>query len=647
MEIVDQKEIKRFCKIYSKKKTYVDKIAFIKESYKVKGESFHKVFLHSGLIYTLSLMEIDEIIEFISFCKIDSFEEINEDLFFLRYLLDKRSIFTKKIDNYLKNNSNSIYIEDLFNYLEYVNFEIKVNGTGIDGEKNSSSIIYSQYAHLLESFPGIIEMIRKHNIQSANRKVKKLNLGCKELYHLEGRRNSLMSFINSVMMGLEKPKKFENFVYDDISFGTVYFMSSRPKYWPVLEIHRDLNFVYFNELENDVQLSLAEKTGYMNLYKNQKIMKIDFEKDSELLAEEVIYKEYELISPMYGSASNSFIYRNKEYKISDLLHVYKALKKYLFEDAKSFINNGGKNRDFVYIKVLGERALIRVLGLNYTEIELLKLLSFDIMSNESVNLLNFKPLIRSGSVYYLMSTWIDYVSFGRAMDKIFSDYKNVKISLIEQDEKGLLFENTVECFFKDCNINFFKMKKDNKNGIPEIDGMFILDDFLFVFEAKAAIKPETMMEAYNHLNSKLSKARDQLDKRVEVLEDLEKIRIIEEKMNQSISQYEIVPFILSNHHFFNGYNEINSISSDRYYPIIDFLTLKEIIQKKRIPVWEYDEKKQYYNKSDQPIICGKDLRNYLNNQIKFLLSCEQPTFQMLEENIMFSISKHVKIKKMH
>ncbi|MGC6770023.1 hypothetical protein [Enterococcus sp. LJL51] len=211
--------------------------------------------------------------------------------------------------------------------------------------------------------------------------------------------------MNSVMMGLEKPRKIEKYVHGDRDFGTVYFMSSRPTYWPVLEIHRDLNFIYYSELESSIQTSLAEETGYMNSFINGDMIKVDIENGIEWLVEKDVLREYKLISPMYGSTNNSFVYKNIEYKIIDLLNVYKALKRYNYKNNDLWMDNFKCNGDIGSIKAVGERGLIRMLGLKYTEIELVRLLSFDIKGDENSTLLNYKPLIRSGSVYYLMSTW--------------------------------------------------------------------------------------------------------------------------------------------------------------------------------------------------------------------------------------------------
>lgn len=519
-----------------------------------------------------------------------------------------------------------------------------LNGIGIDGDMCSSEKMKSQYAHLLDSFSGIIDVIKNNNIQNANRKMKKINPDCKKIFQLEARRNSLKSFMNCVMMGLEKPEKIENYRHEGIFFGTVYLMTMRPTYWSSLEIYRDLNITCFNELDSNEQISLAEESGYVSFSNNKEIMKINFEKGFEWLVEEDVKKEYALISSMYGSTNNSFIYKNREYKICDLLNVYKKIKKYFYEREDLWFDKFSENRDTVPIQVLGERALIRLLGLKYTDIDLIRLLTFDIKGNDNTTLLNYKPLIRSGSVYYLVLAWIEEVSLGRALDKIFSDYENVKIDLNEHDGKGLLFENTIENFFRVCDISFFSLNKDYDNGIPEIDGMFIIDHTLFVFEAKATIKPETTMEAYNQLNSKLTKARDQLDERVEVFKDLKKVKLIEKKIKQNISGYKIVPFVLLNHPFFNGYNELTSNSGDEYYPIIDFLLLKEIIRSKKVPTWMYDEGNNYYKRIDRFISTGEELEVYLNNQVEGLLSFEKPTFQLLEDNIMFRINKPIKTK---
>lgn len=648
MMIINQETIKQFCKKFAKLKTEYEKLDYLKYKYEAGKFEFHRIFLHSGQVYNLNISTINELIIFIKSTNIENKKRIEEDLDFLQYLIQKKGMYSDKIKAYIDNNSNSIYVEDLLNYLEYLNFSKEENGYSIDGKTYPKVILDSQYNHILDSFTGIIEIIRNYNIPCINSKRRKINDLCNEIYKLETRRYSIRGFINATMMELYKPEKINDYTYDEINFGTVYLALNNPPYWPALEIYRDLNFTHLvnDEIDVNADLNLAEKAGCIRTSHGDEFMHIDYAKGNEWILERDIYQAYKLISLMYGDRDTTFSYKDKKYKIDDMLSIYSAIQKYILENKNQWINKFKSDESCSLIGVFGERALLRLLGLNSDKIELLKLLSYDINGKDKPELLNYKPLIRGDKIYYILPMWIDHISPERAIDKILSDENLVQVYLSEQTKKGFLFEDTVELFFKSCNIKFFKTKRDEDNGIPEIDGMLIIDEYLFVFEAKASIKPENIIEAYNHLNSRLAKAKDQLDERMNILlNDEKRLAIIEEKIQFNISGLKIVPFVLVNHHFFNGYIGLINDTGDNYYPIIDFSTLKEIIINKKVPCWEYNEEKGCYKRWELPFTIGQELEQYLKYQINCLISCESPTFQMLEDKIMFKILKPLKICK--
>ena len=123
MELIDQKVVKRFIKLYKKKKTEMEKMELLKEKYKTEGYSFHKVFLHSGIIYNLNSIMIDELVKFINQSKIVLFREIEEDLLFIRYVLRQDSLYAEEINERLTGNYKNICIEDFFNYMDYVEWQ--------------------------------------------------------------------------------------------------------------------------------------------------------------------------------------------------------------------------------------------------------------------------------------------------------------------------------------------------------------------------------------------------------------------------------------------------------------------------------------------------------------------------------------------
>ncbi|MDG0764250.1 hypothetical protein O0R52_21040 [Bacillus halotolerans] len=647
MMIINKEKIKQFCKKFRQLKTEAEKLEYLKKKYIAEEFQFHRIFLHSGQIYNLSTKTIDELLIFIKYLKIEKKKIIEEDLDFLQYLLEKKNMYLDKIIAHIHNNPEGIYAEDLLNYLEYLNFIKEENGCSIDGKVYPKNILNSQYNHVLDSFSGIIEIIRNYHLPFKNSKRRKINDLCNEIYQLETRRNSLRSFINATMMELNKPRKINDYIHDGINFGTVYLALKNPPYWSELEIYRDLNFIHLvnDEIDFNVDLSLAKKAGCIRTSHDGEIMHIDYDKGHLWLIERDIYHAYKLISPIYGDRETVFYYKNKKYRIDDLLSIFSSIQKYILLNKDEWVNKFKLDQSSSLIGVYGKRELLRRLGLSNDKVELLELLSFDIDGENKHEILNYKPLIRRDNIYYILPTWINHISLERSIDKILSDKSIVQVCLLEQTDKGLLFEDTIESFFKSCNIEFFKTKRDEENGLPEIDGMFIIDDYLFIFEAKASIKPENIIEAYNHLNSILAKAKEQLDERMNILlNDKERTAILKNKIKLNISGLKIVPFILINHHFFNGYTGLLNETRNNYYPIIDFLNLKEIIINKKIACWEYNEEKGYYNRLEFPCTKGHELEHYLKNQIACLISCESPTFQILDDKVMFKIVKPLKIR---
>ena len=450
------------------------------------------------------------------------------------------------------------------------------------------------------------------------------------------------------MMESYKPQKIKDFVFEEKNFGTVYYCMNNPQYWPFLETYRDLNFIYLanKEIAVNEDLDLATKSDFLKTSHNNNVMHFDFAKGNQWMIERDIYQAYKMLSPMYGDRNNTFSYKAKKYKIDDLLNIYSTIQNYIEENRDGLIDTFESDKDFNLISFFGEKALLRQLGLEKDKIELLELLSYDINGENKPSLLSYKPLLRNKKIYYLLPSWFSHITLERALDKILSDENLVKINLEEQLEKGLFFEDTIESFFKSCKIKFFKTKRDKENDIPEIDGMFIMDDYLFVFEAKASIKSENIIEAYNYLNSTLTKAKEQLDKRVNILSN-DKIRtaIIEQKIQCKITDLKLFPFILVNHHFFNCYMDLLNEADDDYYPIIDFSMLKDIITNRKVPYWEFNEKKGCYKRSELPLTTGQELEHYIKYQINGLVSCEQPTIQLLEDNIAFKIVKPLKTCK--
>lgn len=191
--------------------------------YETKGVEFHRLFLHSGYAVGMSLGDLHLLLEKLSSLSLGTYSLIAKDIEFTIYLNERIAGYNNIIKASYLNSNKKIYIEDLFSYLEYVNFNMRNSGIGIDDKTYESEILNSQYNHLLDSFPGIIEFIKEYGIKARFKEPKRINKGCKTIYQAVATKYSLRNFFLSLSTELIKPVKYENYKVKDIDVGTVFF----------------------------------------------------------------------------------------------------------------------------------------------------------------------------------------------------------------------------------------------------------------------------------------------------------------------------------------------------------------------------------------------------------------------------------------
>ncbi|QWI48290.1 hypothetical protein [Bacillus mycoides] len=650
MRPIDIKKVEEFKKSFQAKKKKGGLLEYIKLEYETKGMEFHRLFLHSGCALGMSLGDLNLLLEKLNSLNLEIYSLIAKDIEFAIYLNER----IKGCNNIIKvaylNSNKKIYIEDLFSYLEYVNFNMRNSGIGIDDKTYESEILNSQYNHLLDSFPGIIEFIKEYGIKARLKEPKRINKECKTIFQVIATKYSLRNFFLSLSTELIKPEKLENYKVKNIDVGKVFFLRHNVPYWSSLERYRDLNFTYQQDhiIDSQEMFDIMKKTKSIKSYSGGEILHMDLSKENIWKADTDIWSAFKLLVPIYGDEWVKFSVKNYEveYVINDLLTVYKAIYKLALDIEDNMGMDTGN-----FIKIYGEKQLIRYLGLEQSHKILLQFLSYDLNAKQENTsfLVRYKPLMRRGDIYYIIPAWIQCVAPQKAIDKILSS-DEIQLQLNDKTNKGYVFEKSIELFFNKINICFNKLDRDEANGLPEIDGMFVLGEYIFIFDAKATIKPENLIEVYNNLQGHLYKAYNQLVERLNVLISSKKNQdLIKEKTGIDVSGKRIVPFILLNHHYFNGYRELKINGGDQEYhiPIIDFFTLKQVMEFRKIPVWEYNEKSESYYRSEIPFEnfqSGMELSLYLSQQIKGMLSEEKPAYQLTEEGILFKIVKPFKYK---
>lgn len=173
MMTINQELIKQFNKSFKKLINESERLKYLENKYETEKFMFHRIFLHSGQIYNLHSSSVIELIKFIISSNIDNKRRIEEDLDFLQYLPQKKEEYIRRVKSHIDNYKGCIFAEDLFNYLEFLYLNKEKNGRSIDGKVHPKPILDSQYNHILDSFIGIIEIIRDYNIPFISSKTKK------------------------------------------------------------------------------------------------------------------------------------------------------------------------------------------------------------------------------------------------------------------------------------------------------------------------------------------------------------------------------------------------------------------------------------------------------------------------------------------
>ncbi|MCU6792466.1 hypothetical protein OB236_10030 [Paenibacillus sp. WQ 127069] len=612
-------------------------IDYIVANYLKNGLKFHLLIMKSGFINAMSLQQILELIS--SILSKDNYDDqIIEDLVFIHYLMEKRNLYDAEIEQIYKGNKKGLSIEKLFGYIDHLKYGID-SYDELYGQKYPPEILNSHFEHVLDCMNEFIDVIRAYNIpqgEISNTYSKASEELCKRI----SKKGAIKSNLNTLMMELIRIKRIENYKHEEIIVDQVFNKSHNIHYWRKLEIYRDLNYQrQYNEIAEEKEIHLYKESGFIKEL-SKELLYMDESKDIDVYVEIEQYKVKQILQPLYGDLSNNFIYNKRSYNVEELLDVYKKILKLVLQQQLKF-EDGQKNILLKY----GAKGLLRRLGLANQEKDLLELFSFNIDDRRvPSHVVHSKPLIRVGQIYYIIPYFIENISVESCIDKILST--EVELITNNNDAKGYLFESQIKSYFEKLNINLYQIAKDDKYGIPEIDGLFVLDEYIFIFEAKATIKPANIMEAYNNLKGKVYEGYKQLELRTQVLLNIEQRDIIGKKIGINLNEKKVAPFLLMNHYFFNGYQELSFNFEEldsTHIPIIDFFTLKNSLEFKRLPFWEYHQRSDSYKYSEVTYTRADELYSYMLNQYNGLIAEEEPFYQITEEYIRALIAKPVSI----
>lgn len=596
------------------------------QKYYEGGLDFHRIFLRSKITFDISLNILDKLYEGVEGLSNDVRTSIRTDFAFIIYLRNQQELYDKSIRDVLENSRCKIYVEDLLLHLEYVT-ELIERGKSFLGHPNIEKISFSQLGHLQDSFDTIIEYIIKYKIPFSYKVPSMVKKECDDLF-------LSASYIKSIKNCLEEHSYQMLIPYWTEKF---WYLEQNPKYWGRMEKYRDLNSIYQDRYKTmDEQKNIMQETGALRIYGDNEIMWLDTSKECEYEVSMELHQRYKRIETVFGDPDVEFLYYGKRYKIRHLLCLFEALYVYALRKWK---DEEAKNSE--PFGIFGRKALIRAIDINGSiESKLLDLFAYDFDRDAERHYISHdKPLLKKGDLFYIIPSRISEIALDRMFDKILTNEVTVDFSGKKgSDLKGFVFENNLENFFRSNGFLFGKVPHSKNRGIPEIDGMFVIDDCVFIYEAKASIPPNSAVDAHNLLKDTLIKARDQIDIRMNLLlNDNNAKTYIEQVSGIQFKDRSIFPFILVNHRTFSGYKELKASSADFYFPIVCFDDLKSILVQGRVPVWNYNKEKDNYKRSLKLLMSGNDLWNFMMDQFANLKTMEESIVSVSDIGVGYKI----------
>lgn len=642
-------------------------IEYIIDNYKMYHENFHRVFLHSGLALGLQEKDFSRLIDL--FVELELPQMYINDMSFFRDKIEQYHEAEQAIQEGLKN----VTPEQIISFIEYGVANLHKNKISFDFNPAPEYILLSQNNFILSHYYEILSTLSQYKTfeEKSAFSFKNTQHTIYPILKLIANKYSLLGQILNVCVERNKPTPAELITYEDtaalkytfnghetgfpLGIANVppdtdiytyvnnlqpYMMIFNQWFYKPNEIQRDLSQSYLHRIRFSIEetIDLMQKSGFMQYDQNIDLMHFKGEKKKAFLQLQNELEPKILLAQIYSIDTTMFIYKEETYIVKELIDVYLKIADNADKKYKLNLFNFEK-KSYTYFDIDGTKSLYRRLKLNDRDKKLIELFIWDLNDKKSKKSNQFKPIVKVNNLFYMLPSRIRNLTIENVIDSILSD------QLIEKtlsQEKGINFENQLEHLFNKNSLKFFKLKKDELPNSPEIDGMFIYDNALFVYEAKASIIQQNIIESYDYLNSTISsKAYQQLSTRINYI--LANKQLLEQKFQIQIDPNKIFPLIVMNQATYTGYQGFTIEIIDKDVAIVDYVLLKYMIENNSALQWHFDEEKQKYIKTDRKLSNHQDLYAYLLQPYRDLKSIDMPTVQITEDGIAFFIVKEGEI----
>lgn len=640
------------------KKITTSKDDYLIEHYKKDYANFHRTFLHSGVALGLEEETFNKLIDLMFELQIPKI--ILDDMYFFR---DKVKIY-KAIDNNIKENLKNFTAEEIIGFFEYSMSNMDINQISYDLKSYSTKVHASQRNFILSHYYDILIELIQHTIFSKNQKKSFQNKqkfiyptfnSIAQKYSLNGlllsvcteQYKPILSSIvvnqeNTMILSIYQDKEFhfpfkteQNTNELDNVINPLYMMFFTQSFWKPNQIQRDLTDKYLNTHRFDIEetINIMKESGCIRYDEQADTMYVNYTNKEKFFELKEKLDPEKILSQIYSIDDTTFMYNDRKYTIRELVDIYLKIQTYAdIQYSQNIKNFNFKSHH--YFDIDGAKSFLRKIKLTARQNELLDLFLWDINNTTKNKKQNqFKPLLKIDNLLYLLPSLIQRLTLDTVIDSILS------VSEIEKtlsQKKGFNFEKILENFFLKNEIKFFKLEKDELTGSSEIDGMFLYNDSLFVYEAKASIIQQNVVEMYDYLHSTIyGKAYKQLIRRIDYITTHK--TLIEKKFDIRIDTTKIYPMIVMNHATYTGYQGFSISSIQKEVAIVDYRLLKYTIEKKQSINWSFNDSDKKYKMIEKELIRAEDFYSYLQKPYRNLQSLDTPTIQITENGIAFVI----------
>ena len=536
--------------------------------------------------------------------------------------------------------------EDLFAYLEWQLNRLTYCNTGYDNRVVPEHVSSSMHGSLISTIPWICLALCNEEMPRGKKKnLTKRNTICKRIISSAGYYKTISTQLSEMFRGdyniLDSDNFYRNFSITESmkhhDFNKLkFFLELTNTSWRKIEIYRDLNYKhYINREENiDAILDIGKKTGFISdLNNNGDILKFDFANGYEFQNEINLKKSATLISIVYGGFDTSFTFKGKTYRIQDLIDVHETIFSFcraIQKENRKHIARGDAN-----IFSGNKEKLRSALKISERKSDLIDLFSIKIDNTTSLPSARL-PIIKIGGTYHIIPTYTLDHQIENLTDRILSR-EDISIDNSKGAGKGLLLENHLRAKLSKSGYHVHGISRNQKKGIPEIDGVFPLGGkYLILFEAKASIPPEEREDAYKFADNHISKAIDQLDERICFIK--KKPKEFEERSRYSAKELRIIPVIISNAHYFSGMKFISPKGYDVWF--LDATTFLKIFCDGEISAWEpIGSHSEYACRHSVVSLSSPESKvSALKKPYQFLKSTHRGTVQVLDHGVGFEIA---------